>query len=68
MFYAVWLVCIMTTQQCREIKLEKPTLHKTEETCAEEAKEVAVNVYKHFISINVPAQIGYKCVLDKEAV
>lgn len=68
MFYAVWLVCIMTTQQCREIKLEKPTLHQTEEACAEAAKEVAIGVYQHFISINVPVQIGYKCLLNKESV
>lgn len=68
MFYAMWLVCLAVTNNCEEIVKKERTLHKTEEACMIEAHETAKELVVYFMQQGMPAQIGTKCVEDKESI
>jgi hypothetical protein len=68
MFYAMWLVCLSVTNNCEEIVRTIPTLHKTEESCMEGARKTAQEIHLYFLQQNIQAQIGVKCVEDKNSI
>ena len=68
MFYAMWLVCLSVTNNCEEIVRTIPTLHKTEEACMEDARKTAQEIHLYFLQQNIQAQIGVKCVEDKNSI
>lgn len=68
MFYAMWLVCLSVTNNCEEIIRTTPTLHKTEESCMTDARETAQDIHMYFLQRGIEAQIGVKCVEDKNSI
>lgn len=68
MFYAMWLVCIMATQECKEITRQPQEHFKTEKECETNALVIVHRIHQYFLSQGMPVQVGYKCVLDKDNI